>query len=101
MVDSDAVSDDEELCTNFSLQLIRHTPAVPKIGKQPAIKSKRDVQMKELAFTCLPENYVPFMRAILTRFGETKWKVSDQQRFKFKYHHPGRLYVFTCFETSL
>jgi hypothetical protein len=91
MVDSDS-SDDEsdEFCATFSLQLIRHTLAIPKIGKRPAIKSKRDLQSKELVFACLPDNYVHFMRAMLTRFGETKWKVSDQQRYKFKYYHPGR-----------
>ena len=67
-------------------------PAIPKTGKQPAVKSKCEVHTKELAFTCLSENYVPFMQALLKHVGKTKWKVSDQQRFKFKY--PGHSYVF-------
>src|SRR5271170_885857 len=94
MADSD--DDSEDYCANLSIQLVRHTPAIPKIGKQPAIKSKRDVLSKELIFACLPDNYLHCMRAMLKRFGETKWKISDQQRYKFKYYHPGRPYVF-CF----
>jgi hypothetical protein len=63
MVDSDPGSDEdsEDFCANFSLQLIHHTVAVPKIGKQAAIKSKRDIHSKELAFVYLPTNYVAFM----------------------------------------
>jgi hypothetical protein len=98
---SDSDSDSEDYYANFSIQLIRHTLAIPKIGKQPAIKSKRDVLSKELVFACLPDNYVHCMRAMLKPFGETKWKVSDQQRYKFKYYHPGRSYVLSFYLCKL
>jgi hypothetical protein len=84
---------DEEVSTNFSIQLIRHTAAIPKMGSTPAVKSKKDVHSKQLRHSCTPDDYIPFMKAILAKFGENKWKVSSQRHFKFKYHHPGRTYV--------
>jgi hypothetical protein len=87
---ADSPPPDEEAPTNFSIQLIRYTVAIPKTGSTPAVKSKKDIHSKQLSYLCTPNNYVSFMKAILVKFGENKWKVSSQRRFKFKYHHPGR-----------
>ena len=77
----------ESTLTQFSVQLVTHTkvPALTPAGK-PTQKNKKDVKSKELSFACTEVNYIGFLRAILDKHNETKYTVSAQHHFPFKYY---------------
>ena len=81
----------ESTLTQFSVQLVTHTkvPALTPAGK-PTQKNKKNVKSKELSFACTDENYIRVLHAILDKHNETKYTVSAQCHFPFKYYHTGR-----------
>jgi hypothetical protein len=81
----------EPALTQFSVQLVTHTKvsALTPAGK-PTQKNTKDVKSKELSFACTDSNYIGFLCAILDKHNETKYTVSAQCHFPFKYYHTGR-----------
>ena len=77
--------------TQFSVQLVFHTKvtALTSSGK-PTQKNKKEIKSKELSFACTDTNYIGFLRAILDKHNETKYVVSTDCHFPFKYYHTGR-----------
>lgn len=82
----------------FSLQLVYYIPTKGKRGNKGA---KKEIRGKDLHFACTGMNYLDFLKALLKRYGESKYKITTTQRFAFKLYHPGRSCVFFFTHSSV
>jgi hypothetical protein len=80
-------SPEEQPQQEFSLQLTYYLPTKGKRGGPKA--PKKEARGKDLLFFCKKSNYLEFLKALLSRYGESKYKVTATQRFPFKYYYPG------------
>jgi hypothetical protein len=82
-------ANEQPIETAFSLQLVSQV-SITK-GKRPKTQSSRkEITTKEMKFTCLEDNYISFLRAILEKCG-LRYKVSEATPYRFKYFHTGRM----------
>lgn len=75
----------------ISVQLVFHTKvsALTSSGKPMQNNNNKEVKSKELSFPCTDTNYIGFLQAILDKHNMTRYAVSTDHHFPFKYYHTG------------
>ena len=98
---SDAADSDSEITsfsTTFAISLTTQKTTPPKAGSKAAPKVTKDTKTKETKFTVNKGNYLDFLKALLSKHGETRYKITEQSIFSFKYLcPPARKYVHVIF----
>ena len=84
--------------TTFAISLTVQKVTPPKPGSKAASKVSKDTKTKETQFAVDKDNYVGFLKLLLAKHGESKYRVTKQNVFSFKYIcPPARKYVFEIF----
>jgi hypothetical protein len=93
---SDAGSDSEitTFSTTFAISLTTQKITPRKTGSKAAPKVTKDTKTKESKFTVDKNNYLDFLKVLLSKHGETRYKITERSIFSFKYLcPPARKYV--------
>jgi hypothetical protein len=86
------------LSTTFAISLTTQKTSPPKPGSKAAPKVTKDTKTKETKFSVKKDNYHDFLKLLLSKHGEKRYKISEKSNFSFKYIcPPARKYVhITC-----
>lgn len=88
---SDAADSDSEITsfsTTFAISLTTQKTTPPKAGSKAAPKVTKDTKTKETKFTVNKDNYLDFLKALLSKHGEKRYKITERSVFSFKYLCP-------------
>jgi len=91
IMSSDAADSDSEITsfsTTFAISLTTQKTTPPKAGSKAAPKVTKDTKTKETKFTVNKDNYLDFLKALLSKHGEKRYKITERSVFSFKYLCP-------------
>jgi hypothetical protein len=74
--------------TTFAISLTTQKITPPKTGSKATPKVTKDTKTKETKFTIDKENYLDFLKVLLSKHGETRYKITEWSTFSFKYLCP-------------
>lgn len=84
------------LSTTFAISLTTQKVTPPKTGSKAAPKITKDTKTKETKFSVSKDNYIDFLKLLLSKHGEKRYKISERSNFTFKYIcPPARKYVMS------
>lgn len=84
--------------TTFSISLTTQKTTPPKAGSKAAAKVTKDTKTKETKFSVNKDNYLDFLKLLLSKHSEKRYKISERNIFSFKYIcPPARKYVHVTF----
>ena len=97
IMSSDVADSDSEITsfsTTFAISLTTQKTTPSKAGSKAAPKVTKDTKTKETKFTVSTDNYLDFLKAVLSKHGEKRYKITERSVFSFKYLcPPARKYV--------
>jgi hypothetical protein len=74
--------------TTFATSLMTQKTTLPKSGLRATPKITKDMKTKETKFSVDKDNYLDFLKLLLLKHGEKRYKISDKSNFSFKYICP-------------
>jgi hypothetical protein len=76
------------LSTTFAISLTTQKVTPPKAGSKAAPKITKDTKTKETKFSVGKDKYFDFLKLLLSKHGEKRYKISERSNFIFKYICP-------------
>ena len=79
----------DDLPVDFETRIIaQFTFYITEKDKKGKIKEKKTAKVKELDFTLASDNYVDFLKTLLAKHLQDKYKVTERHPYSFKYLYP-------------
>ena len=74
--------------TTFAISLATQKIIPPKTGSKAAPKVTKDTKTKETKFTVNTDNYLEFLKVLLSKHSGKRFKITERSIFSFKYLCP-------------
>ena len=90
IMSSDAADSDSEITsssTTFAIFTTQKTTPL-KADSKAVPKVTKDTKTKETKFTVSKDNYLDFLKALLSKHGQKRYKITEWSVFSFKYLCP-------------
>jgi hypothetical protein len=81
--DEDSEPGDTSISTTFAISLTTQKITPPKVGSKAALKVTKDTKTKETKFAVDKNNYLDFLKVLLCKHGETRYKITEWSIFSF------------------
>jgi hypothetical protein len=71
------------LSTTFAISLTTQNVTPPKAGSKAAPKITKDAKTKGTKFSVAKDNYIEFLKLLLSKHGEKRYKILERSNFTF------------------